>query len=198
MVSAAPPLLLPDAFQLHGEEVSAMQPWLPGELVFLFSFLYVLLFPLTLGTAALWLLSTDRNRFRTYCTSMAIASIVLLLAHVLMLSTRPALDPSSGVSPLLYKDNFWGPLSDDLISRGQSFPSGHTTLLTVVALALRGKGKGAMVALIILGLNMIGVLYLGLHWPADVVVGLLLGWFSVLSGRYLLRKYEGKCSNLWR
>ncbi len=108
MVSAAPPLLLPDAFQLLGEEVSAMQSWLPGELVFLFSFLYVLLFPLTLGTAALWLLSTDRNRFRTYCTSMAIASIVLLLAHVLMLSTRPALDPSSGVSPLLYKDNFLG------------------------------------------------------------------------------------------
>ena len=68
----------------------------------------------------------------------------------------------------------------------------------MVALALQGKGKGAMVALIILGLNMIGVLYLGLRWPADVVVGLLLGWFSVLSGRYLLRKYEGKCSNLWR
>lgn len=198
MVASAPPLRLPEAFRLLGDGVVAMQSWFPGELVNAFSFLYVLLFPLTLVSASLWLLSKESSMFRGYCVSIAIASTLLLMAHGLMLSPRPALDPSSGISPFLYQDPFWGPLSADIISRGQSFPSGHTALLTVAVLSMRGNRRGAGVALIILGLTIVGVLYLGLHWPADVVAGLFLGWFSVLSGRFLLRRWEGKRSNLWK
>ncbi len=198
LVATAPSLLLPDAFHLLGKEVAAMQSWFPGELVSLFAFLYVFLFPLALLTATLWLLSGESGRFRTYCLSMAIASTFLIISHELMLSPRPALDLTSGISPLLYRDPFWGPLSGDLISRGQSFPSGHTTLLTVVLLSLWGGGKASAAALCLLSLTILGVLYLGLHWPVDVVAGLLLGWFSTISGQWLLRKNEGKRSTRWR
>lgn len=198
IVTSAPPLLLPDAFHILGNEVAAMQSWFPGGLVSLFSFLYVFLFPLTLVAAALWLLSRDPSRFRTYCASVAIASTILLLAHMLILSPRPALDPTSGIMPLLYQDPLWGPLSGDLIPRGQSFPSGHTALLTVVVLSLQGKERAAVIALSILCLTMLGLLYLGLHWPADLVFGLLLGWFSAVSGRSLLGISGGGRPTRWR
>lgn len=198
IVISVPPLLLPDAFHLLGKEVAVMQSRFPGELVSFFSFLYVIVFPLTLLTASLWILSRDHTRFRTYCASVAIASLILLMAHMLILSTRPALDPASGISPLLYQDPLWGPLSSHLISRGQSFPSGHTVLLTVVVLSLQGEGRAVTIALSILCLTMPGLLYLGLHWPADLVFGLLLGWFSAVSGRSLLGISGGGRPTRWR
>lgn len=74
---------------------------------------------------------------------------------------------------------------------GYSFPSGHSqaaaTLYTALALESRRKAvKVALVALI-LGVGF-SRLYLGVHYPEDVVAGILLGAGAALLIRYLLQR----------
>lgn len=189
LASSDPPISAPETFQALGCLAMWTQSVIPREVgVPLFGTAYVLFFVFVLAYAPLRLLSHDIPGFRRYCLAISIASLSLAILHVLFLSLRPGLDPGSGIAPLLYQDATWGPLSSDLISRGQSLPSGHTTVVTIVLMSLwRGKVArsvliGALVA------TMVGVLYLGLHWPVDVAAGLVLGWAcaqaaSLLVGR---------------
>jgi len=66
-----------------------------------------------------------------------------------------------------------------------SFPSGHTATAFAFAgaLAFGLKDKKMQTALflaaVLVGLSRIGV---GVHWPADVLAGLIVGWGSALIG----------------
>jgi len=72
-------------------------------------------------------------------------------------------------------------------AEGPAFPSGHAQNAAAVwgLMALRTGDRRARLAIIALVL-LIGFsrLYLGLHWPADVIGGLLLG--AAMVGAYLL------------
>ncbi|RQW06720.1 phosphatase PAP2 family protein, partial [candidate division KSB1 bacterium] len=63
----------------------------------------------------------------------------------------------------------------------RSFPSGHTATAAAVAGVIAFGLKnwwgrlGLLVAALLIGLSRIGV---GVHWPADVLAGLALGWLS--------------------
>jgi len=77
---------------------------------------------------------------------------------------------------------------------GYSFPSGHTTtgasFYTALALAYK---KRILTILCIILMSLVGLsrLYLGVHWPIDVLVGLIIGIsFSLLFSHYLDALYD--------
>ncbi len=72
---------------------------------------------------------------------------------------------------------------------GDAFPSGHATqataVLLVCAFAIAGKRRSWLVVLagIVAGLVGVSRVVLGVHWPADVLAGWILGasWFVALT-----------------
>lgn len=63
-------------------------------------------------------------------------------------------------------------------AHGNAFPSGHAQTAAVVwgLLATRARSRGGMIAcIVIIALIAFCRLYLGVHWPADVIGGLLIG-----------------------
>ena len=73
---------------------------------------------------------------------------------------------------------------------GASFPSGHALsamLLWALAASYVRKTWFSVVAALIVGLVAVSRLYLGVHFPVDVVVGLALGLVFAFAGRALDR-----------
>lgn len=70
-----------------------------------------------------------------------------------------------------------------------SFPSGHTFGATAVAVSLLFYHKKAgIVACIFTALMAFSRLYLYVHYPSDVLGGILLGTAAAFLARYLLRR----------
>lgn len=80
-----------------------------------------------------------------------------------------------------------------------SFPSGHTTTIFVLAglvamQQLGNKVKAWMLALAVLvGVSRIAC---GVHWPLDVLGGMFGGWLSALAGVALARRWQAGL-NVW-
>ena len=68
-----------------------------------------------------------------------------------------------------------------------SFPSGHTTTVFLVAvnwsLFFKRRGNGRWIPLLILWAALVGIsrIYRGVHWPSDVLGGALLGTALALA-----------------
>ncbi|ROO86119.1 undecaprenyl-diphosphatase [Actinocorallia herbida] len=74
---------------------------------------------------------------------------------------------------------------------GHAFPSGHTAGATIIAVlfvaALRGTGPRALVVGWALGVGLTRV-YLGVHWPTDVLAGFCFGVLWTVPCLWLLRR----------
>ena len=88
-----------------------------------------------------------------------------------------------------------------------SFPSGHASLTATLAVALllslslimskklaRGIGIGAICIALIVGFSR---LYLGVHFPSDVIAGLILGVVYGILGNLIGRWLAGKLPQSW-
>ncbi|MBI0583942.1 MAG: phosphatase PAP2 family protein [Methanomassiliicoccus sp.] len=164
----------------------------PGPGVPFFAVIYVLLFIFLLVTVPLLLLAWNGDRFRTYALALLFTYSIALASHALIGSVRPGLDPLSGVAPLLYSDPFWGPLSGDLHSRGNGLPSVHVAVVTVMCLSMWGLKGAGPVLLATLASTAAAVLYLGVHWPLDVIAGLLTGAASHIAAVWSQKKTMGR------
>ena len=81
--------------------------------------------------------------------------------------------------------------------RDYSFPSGHTSMaFTVVSgLFLMKKKNLGIAALILACLIAFSRMYLYVHYPTDVLAGLIIGLFSGYAGYRLYRYLEKKLKN---
>lgn len=71
--------------------------------------------------------------------------------------------------------------------RDASFPSGHTACSFAAAAALKTAGsplwKPALLVAVLMGFSRV---YLYVHWPTDILGGVLVGWFAGWSGARLV------------
>ena len=73
-----------------------------------------------------------------------------------------------------------------------SFPSGHTTASFAVALVMLRMlpKKFGIPAVVLAALVAFSRLYLGIHYPTDVLAGALVGWLSALCAMKLVFCWE--------
>ncbi len=80
---------------------------------------------------------------------------------------------------------------------GNSFPSGHMTFFFALFLVVFYTSKDKTIAWWFLGLtSAVGLarIYVGVHWPADIVGGAIIGLFSTWAIRKLLPQQEAETS----
>lgn len=76
---------------------------------------------------------------------------------------------------------------------GYSFPSGHTQSATTFWVALMIQMKEQWVYYVgatMIGLTALSRLYLGVHWPVDVLAAILVGTVLTIVGQYFFKKIE--------
>lgn len=121
------------------------------------------------------------KRYRKTGTAMAVALLIgylvtnLILKNLVM-RVRPY-DAIAGLQALI------GPLGDS------SFPSGHTTSSIAAGFVMlkgtpRYIGIPAFVLAVLIALSR---LYLGVHYPTDVLAGALIGLFAAFSAKYIVK-----------
>lgn len=144
-------------------------------------------------TPLLFLYDGDRISFRTYCVAIIIAYVSITLIRALVPVTRPGLATGYGIQPLLYNGPVLGDIATDLGLKTSSFPSTHTTMLLITFLLLIGNRNYRTYAIIVgsvLVFVLFAVIYLGIHWPIDVLGGIVLGSVSLWVAVRLMRWRE--------
>lgn len=132
-----------------------------------------------------------------------IGTAMLLSLAVGSLATNLWLKPSVA-RPRLYSDTYVALYGDYLrnlwIMLGQhlevdySFPSGHTTaaFASMTAVFLTGNKKISWTAFIFAFLMAFARLYLVIHFPSDVLGGIIAGTLAGILGTFIARKLPGK------
>lgn len=107
----------------------------------------------------------ERRSFLSMITSLMIALLLVQITHFFFYETRPYL--TLNLTPLIKH------------TPDAAFPSQHTTMMAVVAGAyLFNKSKYAGV--FILAMLWVGFarIFVGLHYPLDILAGIIYGFFA--------------------
>ena len=80
--------------------------------------------------------------------------------------------------------------------RAVSFPSGHAAASFAIAgiwiMALPGRNVARAVLLALAALVSLSRVMVGVHWPADILWGMLGGWLGAWTGHALYTRYQWK------
>ncbi len=151
--------------------VNSLDHPLPNTFFYYFSFLgsgFVLI------PVAIFLWFRRRHKFKAFIMAIAVETLIVSLLKVTLNQPRPAtlLEDVKLMFPLYYR----------------SFPSGDTAMAFVLA-GILSHGEGFRIRLVLyLYALLIGVgrVYLGVHFPIDVLAGAVIGVLSAyLSIRFL-------------
>jgi membrane-associated phospholipid phosphatase len=136
---------------------------------------------------------------------MAAAMIVLLLTPIRRdLTIRAALAMIvAGILTSILKDLFASPRPPAVFGEmvhvlgpklmRNSLPSGHTSTVFALAFSLRGHTHVRIFRVVMILAALVGIsrVYIGAHFPVDVIIGALLGWLCAAgTSRYAGRLIE--------
>jgi len=176
-------------FDLGGDIVKIVQSWLNyGIVTDFFIIIYAWLFYFLIYFAPVLLLARDdRLTLRKYAIAFIITYCILTLFYTLFPVSVSSSYTETGVVPILYVNTYWGRMVTNIDPLNNDFPSGHVSLSVTAFLIFATAGTtyrrfsyflgAAMVA------TVVAVLCLGIHWPADVLAGFLVGIFAVVAAR---------------
>ncbi len=174
-------------FLMGGDAVRILQDRLDYQviadlsiIVYVWVFTYIIYF-----TPLLILAKDDRSTFRRYAIAILFNFVVLLPFYVFFPVTVTGFYAESGVTPLLYIDTNWGRMVTGMDPLNNDFPSGHVSLMLTALLVLSTAKEDYRIYYRFLIVACAGivfvVLYLGVHWLADVFGGFALGIGAYLA-----------------
>lgn len=176
-------------FNISGGAIRVLQDRLNSRLltdifiiVYVWLFAYIMAFPSMLLFA-----KDDRLLMRRYAIAMLLNGLILTPFYALFPVSVTGSHPESGMTPLLYISVDWGRMVVSVDPLDNDFPSGHVSLSVTTFLVFMLAGfeyrriayffGGATAAIVF------SVLYLGIHWPPDVLAGFFVGVAAtVMSG----------------
>jgi len=176
-------------FTFSGDAIRVLQDRLDYQLLADLSIVvYVWVFSFVLYFTPILLISlNDSATIRRYSVAMMINYAVLIPFYLFFPVTVTGLYADSGVTPLLYINTNWGRMVTSVDPLNNDFPSGHVSMVltTLLVLVSCGWRRGAFTYFLIAavaGLTF-SVLYLGVHWPADVFAGVALAIFATIASK---------------
>jgi membrane-associated phospholipid phosphatase len=176
-------------YQFGGGAIRILQNWLNYGLftdIFIFAYVWIFAF-VTFFSPILLLARDDRPTLRRYTIALMFNYLILIPFIIFVPVSVPSDFPESGVTPLLYVKSNWGRMVTGIDPLNNGFPSGHTSLCiaTVLTFALAGR-QYRRYSYFLVGVTasiVLSVLYLGIHWPMDVLFGAAVGVFVVVLSR---------------
>jgi membrane-associated phospholipid phosphatase len=174
-------------FDLGGGIVKIVQSWLNyGILTDFFIIIYAWLFYFLIYFAPVLLLARDdRLTLRKYAIAFIITYCILTLFYALFPVSVSSSYTETGVVPILYVNTYWGRMITSIDPLNNDFPSGHVSLSVTAFLIFATAGTAYRRFSYFLGAvtvaTVVAVLCLGIHWPADVIAGFLVGIFAVVA-----------------
>ncbi len=137
---------------------------------------------LVLGVVFLLIAEKDWRR-RIYFFSLAAISVILargiIVEAVRFFYDRPRPFEALGIEPLILNNG------------APSFPSGHAAFFFALALAVffmnKKRGYWFFVGALLIG---IGRVFIGIHWPLDILAGAAVGLISAFTVKKILSSPE--------
>ncbi len=176
-------------FSIAGGAIRVLQDRLDYRLLtdfFIVAYAWVFAF-ITYLAPILPLVKDDRATLRQYAIAIMINYIILTPFYFLFPVSVTGSHPEAGMTPQLYVSTYWGKMVTSVDPLNNDFPSGHVSLSVTTLLVFAYAGvqyrrftfflAGACAAIIF------SVLYLGIHWPADVFAGFLLAVGATVAAR---------------
>ena len=163
------------------------------EFVYVYGFTFIIYF-----TPYILLVNSSDGLLKKYAAVIILNYLVLIPFYILFPVHTPAYSDSlTSVTPLLYENHYFGRMVTGIDPLDNCFPSGHVSLmLSTLFVVWKAKkddaamyGRYAYFVLVSFLLITLSILYLGIHWPADILGGLILAYFAyyVTENGYVFR-----------
>lgn len=176
-------------FSLSGGVIRILQDRLNYQILtdfFIIMYAWVFAF-LTYFAPILLLSRDDRQGVRKYSIAIMLNYLILTPFYALFPVSVSSSYPDSGMIPALYADTYWGRMVTSVDPLNNDFPSGHVSLTVTTFLVFATAGLAYRKFSYFLGVAAVSivfaVLYLGIHWPADVFAGFLVAIAATVAAR---------------
>lgn len=144
--------------------------------------------PLIILSLILALYKPTRRFGTAMCISLAVGALITnCCLKILIARPRPYADESS----IFYQ--FWLLVGQNIES-DKSFPSGHTTaaFASMTAVFLVGDKRWSWTAYIFAFLMAVARIYLCVHFPSDVLGGIIVGLIGGIAGTLIALRFPSK------